>query len=72
MGEEAGQGYEDASIEGAGYTEDLPNQPELPQQEEYVETRDDKDWSNWVKTPMARMLLLTELNLIVVNMSKIS
>ena len=27
MGEEAGQGYEDASGEGAGYTENLPNQP---------------------------------------------
>ena len=27
MGEEAGQGYEDASGEGAGYTENFPNQP---------------------------------------------
>lgn len=25
--EEAGQGYEDASGDGAGYTEKLPNQP---------------------------------------------
>ena len=72
MGEEAGQGYGDASGEGAGYTEDLPNQPELPQQKEYVETRDDEDWRNLVKTSRARMLLSTQLKLMVVNMIKIS